>query len=107
MKSKIAIIGQDKTCILTIADVYYIHSQGDQGTLIYFTDNTSLFTTYRFKRFIEGLCSHTFCKTHQSYLVNLMHIQEIKKDYTKLTNGKKIPIVNGYYNKLLNKFHQI
>lgn len=108
MKSNIIIIGQDKTSILNPKeDIRYLHSQGDQGTIIHLTNNTKLFTSYRFKRFVEGLCPFTFAKSSKSYLVNLGHIKEIKKEQIKLSNGQLIPIINGYHNRILNKFLMI
>lgn len=101
-KSEIAIVGQSKTCIIPLEKIAYIHSEGDAGCFIYFLDNSSLFTTYRLNRFVEGLSF--FAKCHKSYFANLAHIKELRKQEVKLINGKVLPIGKGYHNRILNKF---
>lgn len=52
----------------------------------------------------EKVSEKGFVRCHRSYIVNLNHIIELKKDFLKLTNGTIIPIGNTYLKNLKSTF---
>lgn len=107
MKSKFAIKRNDKTYIISPEEILFCKTAPDGGTKICLQCEKSIFTSYGLYRFVEGLPTSSFLKPHRSYLVNLKHIKILKKDEITLSNGKTIPVVNGYFTKILDAFSQI
>lgn len=107
MKSKIAIKRNDKTYFVSPKEILYCTTTSGDGTKIVLQSGKSIFSSYRLKRFEEKLCPKRFIKSHQSYLINLAFIRELRKDKVILINEYDLPLVNGYYSKIIEKFSQI
>jgi DNA-binding LytR/AlgR family response regulator len=43
------------------------------------------------KSFAETFPTDTFCRSHQSYLINVNEVQAIKQDYLLLSDNTRIP----------------
>lgn len=52
----------------------------------------------------DQLPTSEFCQSHNSYILNLAHIQEIQKAEVIMDNDKKFPVSRRYYNEIFEKY---
>ncbi|WP_148409318.1 LytR/AlgR family response regulator transcription factor [Murimonas intestini] len=46
----------------------------------------------------------SFCQSHNSYLVNLSHVNEIQRTDVLMDNGKKFPISRRYHDQVMERY---
>ena len=69
---------RDVIYIVCVKNILYCKSDNNQTTL-HFTNQKSIVVSRNIKEFEKELIPYCFFRTHQSYLVNLAHIQRIEK----------------------------
>lgn len=52
----------------------------------------------------EKLCGMGFCRIHQSFLVNMKHVREIKRYMITLSDGTEISVSKKYYKTVENEY---
>ena len=80
-----------------IADVLYIGSESRKVS-IHSREKTMLI--YQKLSEVEKVLPIHFVRCHQSYIVNLMHIRKLGKNYLELCSGAKLPVSQRKYNEV-------
>lgn len=75
---------------LDISQIYYMESQ--RHYIIIHSETGDYQTKGPLKQLEEAISSKGFIKCHNSYLINLNHVTEVKPNYVIMTNASKIPI---------------
>lgn len=91
---RIALYTADQISIKELSDIYYCNSEGNY-THFFFSDGSSLLVSRTLKDFDEMLSGKGFLRVHQSYLVNMTHVDAfVRHDggYLVLKNSEKIPV---------------
>lgn len=96
-----------KTLKANLADIKYIEGAGNYVTL--HTSRTKILTLQNMKTFEEQLLPYQFIRIHKSYIVSLIHIDTIEKNFVKI-GEKELPIGDSYKEAFLqflsNNFKQ-
>ncbi len=88
---------------LPITSILYVETDGKHGTLIILKDGKIEFPA-RLTEMGELLPAGQFVRCHNSYIVNLEHVQEAARTFFCMDNGEKIPISRKYYSACQNAF---
>ena len=91
---KIAIPTAEGFVFIKLEDIIYLQSDVNY-TNFYMKGDERLIVSKTLKEFEELLPEETFCRTHQSYLLNILYVKKILKEdcgYALLESGEKIPI---------------
>ena len=75
---KIALSTSESIEFVKIIDIVHIQSEGSYSTLK-FIDQTELLVSKNLGEFESLLVDHTFYRSHQSHLVNLLHVKKITR----------------------------
>jgi DNA-binding LytR/AlgR family response regulator len=51
----------------------------------------------------DDLDERIFIEVHRSYIINMLHICDVHKDYVKMNNGKKVPISRRRNKEVIQK----
>lgn len=91
--SKIALPSGSGVLIKALDDIMYLESSNNY-TLFYFKNNEQVLVTKTLKHYEDTLNPESFVRIHQSFLVNINHIEEYSKlDGGWITiQGKNIPV---------------
>lgn len=76
--------------IIKLKDIQYIEA-GIKGTIVRDSNDTYCSKNTMIK-WEEALVNQPFCRCHKSYIVNLMHVDKICKDYAVLRSGERVMI---------------
>ncbi len=87
---KIVIKTTNKMHFVEIDKILYCQSEGSYTTI--FTVDISILASKNLKYFQDLLSDYSFIRTHQSYLVNKIHITGLKNDSIILNDNLSIPI---------------
>ncbi len=87
---KIVIKTTKKTHFITVADILYCEAKGAYTKII--TQHVDVLASKNLKYFQELLADYSFIRTHQSYLVNKIHIIGLNKEVVLLNDNLSIPI---------------
>lgn len=85
-------------------NIIYIESLNHK-TIIYFTKNKKMETSYPLKYWIEKLDNNIFVQPHKSFIVNMNYVYEVYINEVKLITGMFVPI-SRYYRQELSKKHK-
>lgn len=91
---KIALHTAEKIHICELKDIIRCESSVNYTTF-YFLDGSKILVTKTLKFYDQLLSNSGFCRSHQSHLVNMIHIKEfIKGDggYIMMDDGSNIPV---------------
>lgn len=105
MKNKIAIPTRHGFQYVEMREILYIKGEGSYSNL-YMMEKKELMVSKIIKDFESILTEKGFLRVHKSYLVNMNHIAELRKDdsgYLVMDNGIKIPISHKDREKVLYK----
>jgi two-component system LytT family response regulator len=95
LENRLALRAQDFVQIVELKDIYYLQGEGGYTT-VFLASGKKIVTSKILKDYEEMLSASNFLRTHQSYLVNEMHIDRYhpkKKDcYLYLKDGTQIPV---------------
>ncbi|MGD9991990.1 MAG: LytR/AlgR family response regulator transcription factor [Salinivirgaceae bacterium] len=75
---KIALSTSESIEFVRIADIVQIHAEGSYSTLK-LTDQSELLVSKNLGEFESLLEDHPFYRTHQSHLINLLHVRKITR----------------------------
>ena len=85
-------------------EILYFEIENRKAT-VHYQDNA--FSYYAKMEDIEqSLGQRSFVRTHRSYLVNILYIEEVKKDHLLLSNHTRIPIGITYAKQVKQKINQ-
>ena len=91
-----------KTIKVRISDINYIEGSGNYVTL--HTVKGKIMVLQNLKKFEEQLIPYQFIRVHKSYIVSLIHIDSIEKNWI-MVDKEEIPIGESYrepFQKFLN-----
>lgn len=104
-KDTITLPFQEGTRELSLANLVYVESQLHK--LIFHVENeeAKVYTMYeKLDKIDEILQEAGFCRTHQSFLVNLQYIQRLERYSVWLTDGSCLGISKARYNDAMNRW---
>ena len=87
---KLVIKTTQKTHFITVDKILYFQSDGSYSKIV--SENLTILASKNLKYFQEILPKHQFIRTHQSFLVNKLHITSLKNNTILLNNSVEIPI---------------
>jgi DNA-binding LytR/AlgR family response regulator len=90
---------------LNIHDILYCEVYGHTLS-VHLSDGSIRELRYSINRLEQQLPENLFVRSHQSYLVNMSHIERIVRYELTLSNGQKLPISQSRYMELQNRFLQ-
>lgn len=91
-----------RTLVLPVEDILYAESR-DHGTVLH-TAHGEQFLSCSLSRTEETLPSESFCRCHNSFLVNFSHIREVSGRTVYLLEGGEVSIGRRYMAQFQNQF---
>jgi len=94
LAEKLAIPTKDGHTFIDIRDILYIQADSSYST-IFLENQKTMLVSRRLKAFEDSLSTKEFVRAHKSHLVNLRHIQEIKRSdghYLIMKDGTRLNI---------------
>lgn len=101
-KTKFSVSARDGYYIHAFKDVLYCTSKSNY-TEINFSNGSMILVTKTLKLIEELFPSTQFCRTHQSFLINIQKVKSVKQDLLILEEGTEIPISKSQYKNCLNQ----
>lgn len=103
-ESKLILSLHDSFQVIDLNELLFCES--DKGyTTFYCSNNKKYVVSKTLKEFEERLSKNNFIRPHQSFIVNLNHINKYDKSgVIHLKNGKKIPVSSRKREQFLNTF---
>lgn len=102
--NKIQLKTRETMELISIDDIIYVKANGNYSILS--IENEQRRISKKIKYFEEKLNCYDFIRIHNSYLVNVKRIKEIKlgrKMKLQLDNGILLPISNTYKTRLMEQ----
>jgi len=87
---KIVIKTTNKTYFIDVTKILYCQSEGSYSKIV--LEESSILASKNLKYFQDLLADFSFIRTHQSYLVNKIHITSLKNDAIILNSSICIPV---------------
>ncbi len=87
---KIVIKTTNKTYFIDVSKILYCHSEGSYSNIV--LEESSILASKNLKYFQDLLSEYSFIRTHQSYLVNKIHVTGLENDTIVLNGNLNIPI---------------
>jgi len=87
---KIVIKTTYKTYFVDVSKILYCHSEGSYTKIV--LNESSILASKNLKYFQDLLAEYSFIRTHQSYLVNKIHVTGLENDTIILNGSLNIPI---------------
>ena len=94
--------GRGKTAVLPLADIRYAESQ-NHGCIFHMVQEDQSFAL-GLAQVEQLLPKNQFCRCHNSFLVNLVHIKEIAGREVVLTGGGRLPMGRRYAEQFQSEF---
>lgn len=82
---------------IAFADIRYAEVRGHHVFIV--VAGKEIKTTIKFTKLASTLPRGLFCRCHQSFLVNLTHVERISRYSVQLKDGLSIPISKARYNE--------
>ena len=104
--SRITLATKESLELVDPSDISYCESDSNY-TMVYLIDGRKKLISRTLREFDEMLSPFHFCRTHNSFLVNMDEVREyVKTDggYLVLKNGAKIPVSKSRKETLLSYF---
>ncbi|MCI8669669.1 MAG: response regulator transcription factor [Lachnospiraceae bacterium] len=90
-----------KECILQQREIQVIESHRDYLKIY---SKEKIFESNKSLRSIQAeLDERIFLSVHRSYIINVCHVCDVRKEYVKMDNGEKIPIARRKFREVLQK----
>ena len=105
VNQKIALSTKESIELVKPTDIIYCESDNNY-TMVYLQDRKKMISK-TLKEFEELLVPHNFFRTHQSFLVNIDHIREYKRQdggYLVMSNLKNVPVSRNKREGVLKLF---
>lgn len=97
----IALRFNGNTSVIPLSDIWYIEVS-DHDVVVNMRQGTKRIRS-SLSEMEELLPKQNFCRCHNSYLVNLEHIEEINRYSVTLKNNLKVPVGRRYYTEAQHK----
>lgn len=94
--------GRGKTAVLPLANIRYVESQ-NHGCIFHMVQEDQSFAL-GLAQVEQLLPKDQFCRCHNSFLVNLVHIKEIAGREVVLTGGGRLPMGRRYAEQFQSEF---
>lgn len=108
MNKKLALrYPREKTVFITPQDIMFCKSCEKRYTLIVLKNGKKFISIKELSKLAEMLCPRTFFKTHQSYLVNLAYVNELRGNDLLLEKNIEIPLSKRNKQDFLKRFSLI
>ncbi len=104
LKDRLFIRHREKMMKIMVSDILYIEADRNYSRIFTGTKEFLLSTTL--KTIEEKLANNLFVRTHRSYIVNLMHVDEVAEGHV-IINQKAIPLSSGLKQNLLERIQTI
>lgn len=104
--ARITLATKESLELVAPSEILYCESDSNY-TMVYLTDDRKRLISRTLGEFEEMLEPFHFCRTHNSFLVNMDEVQKFVKGdggYLLLKNGKSIPVSKTKREKLLSYF---
>ncbi|MGY5355290.1 LytR/AlgR family response regulator transcription factor [Wenyingzhuangia sp. IMCC45467] len=111
LPKKIALPTSDELFFVAIDDIIRCKSENNY-TIFHLVNETTILVSKTLKEWDELLSAHHFIRTHQSHLVNSIHVKSyVKKDggYILMNDGSNVVVSRHKKEEILNKlasFHK-
>jgi len=108
-KKKIILKTFDNIHLVKISDIIFCQSD-DNYTNFHLLDNSKILVSNTLKDYDEMLSEFGFFRVHQSYLINLGHINRFEKSEGGniiLANDHRVPVASRKREQLLDMLHRI
>lgn len=102
--NRIALVLDGQTRVLNIHDIRYAEVSGHRIT-IHTTSDTIVFRG-TLRELLSKLPDCFFYPIHQSYTVNLLHVQSVSRDGVRLTDGTSLPLSRRRQLEFTDAFHR-
>jgi DNA-binding LytR/AlgR family response regulator len=89
---------------LNIEDILYIQGEGNYLKIVSTSENTMVRMTFR--QIMERLPKEIFHRTHNTYIINLCHVDKIEDNHVSIKTDK-IPVSQKYRDQLLKQINQV
>lgn len=89
---------------LNIEDILYIQGEGNYLKIVSANENTMVRMTFR--QIMERLPKEIFHRTHNTYIINLCHVDKIEDNHVSIKNDK-IPVSQKYRDQLFKQINQL
>lgn len=89
---------------LNIEDILYIQGEGNYLKIVSANENTMVRMTFR--HIMERLPKEIFHRTHNTYIINLCHVDKIEDNHVSIKNDK-IPVSQKYRDQLFKQINQV
>ncbi|MCB0705916.1 MAG: response regulator transcription factor [Saprospiraceae bacterium] len=90
---------------IPIEDILYCEADSNY-TYIHLNQKNKLLSAKTLKEFVQLFSDHAFCRIHQSFLINLNHLEKYYRGdggYVEMTNGASLPVSRSKKEELLGK----
>ena len=104
LKDRIFIRHRERMMKIMVSDILYIEADRNYSRIFTGTKEFLLATTL--KTIEEKLADNLFVRTHRSYIVNLMHVDEVAEGHVVI-NQKAIPLSSGLKENLLERIQTL
>lgn len=101
---RVSITVDGTTYVLPVGDILYAEVFGHQ-TALHTREGTYAFR-FSLRDLQTRLPERFFCVTHQSYIVNLLHVAAVTDQVVRMTDGTSIPISRRKRQEFIHRFHQ-
>lgn len=94
LENKITLSVQGNMHIIAIDDIIRIEADSNYS-IFYIKDKPRLMVSKTLKEFDAQLSAHSFCRIHQSHLINLKHVSGIQRsdgDFVIMVNGDRVEL---------------
>lgn len=108
-KKKIILRTFDHIHLVRTGDILYCESDANY-TSFHLLNGTKITVSITLKEYDEMLSEYGFFRAHQSFLINLVHIERFDKSgggYIVLTNENKVPVASRKKEQLLELIERI
>ncbi len=94
-----------ETGMIPYGKILYISSRG-HTLFIYCKDGTVQECTGKLDELEHRICGNVFCRCHQSFLVNLYHVENLRGKELVISDSR-IPISRRYYEQVKKRYQEI
>lgn len=102
--NRIALVLDGETRVLNVHDIRYAEVSGHRIT-VHTTGETIVFRG-ALRELLGKLPDRFFFPIHQSYTVNLLHVQSLSRDGVRLTDGTALPLSRRRQMEFADAFHK-
>ena len=104
LNDRIFVRNKEKMVKIMVADILYI--EADRNYCRIFTANKEYLLSITLKTIEEKFSEKTFVRIHRSYIVNLLHIDEVAESHVMITQ-RTVPMSAGMKEQLMERIQTL